>query len=281
MRLKVALAVSCAVFALEAAGGVLAHSLALATDAVHVLTDVGAAALALWAAGIATRPADAQRTFGYGRSTVLAALANAVVLVVLTIFIVFEAGLRFISPTPVAPTIMIAAAAMAIVANVCLALYLARDPARSLNVKAVGVHVIGDVVISVGVVIGAVIIATTGWLAADPLISILAAGVVLYAAWGIVKDALNVLLEGAPRGVALGDVKAALESTLALRDVHDLHVWSVSYGGVAASLHVRVDAAQLAASPNVVAQVKQLLRERFAVTHCTVEVECDDCAASC
>ncbi len=281
MKLKLALVVAIAIFALEVAGGVLSHSLALLTDAVHVLTDVGSAALALWAVGIAQRRADARRTFGYGRATVLAALANAVVLLVLTVFIVAEAVRRFWHPVPVEAGVMMATAALAIVANGGLAWFLHRDAQRSLNVRAVSAHVVGDAVISIGVVVGAAAIALTHDAAIDPAVSLLAAFVVVGSAWSIVREAINVLLEGAPRDVDLAAMRRTLEGSLDVREVHDLHVWSVNDGERAASLHVRVEAAQLARSPGVVAEVKHLLRRRYDVTHCTVEVECDDCAASC
>jgi cobalt-zinc-cadmium efflux system protein len=280
-RLQIAVAVTLCVLAVEVAGGLLAHSLALLTDAVHVLTDVGAAVLALWAGTIAQRRPDKRRTFGYGRATVLAALLNAIVLVVLTVYIIYEAVRRLAEPQAVAPWIMIPAAAFAIVANVALAMYLSHGGDRSMNVRAVIAHVAGDAAISGAVVVGAVIIVFTHLNVIDPLLSLLAACVVVFSVWGIVKDAINVLLEGAPPGVDPQSVKAALEAALDIIGVHDLHIWTVSDGGVAASVHVRVDRSQLERSPDVVREVKRILRERCDVTHATVEVECDDCEASC
>jgi cobalt-zinc-cadmium efflux system protein len=150
-----------------------------------------------------------------------------------------------------------------------------------MNVRAVIAHVAGDAAISGAVVIGAFIILVTRLDIVDPILSLLAACVVVYSVWGIVKDAINVLLEGAPPGVDLRTVKASLESALDIIGVHDLHIWTVSDGGVAASVHVRVDRSQLERSPDVVREVKRILRERCDVTHATVEVECDDCEASC
>jgi cobalt-zinc-cadmium efflux system protein len=280
-RLKVAVAVTLGILAVEVAGGLLAHSLALLTDAVHVLTDVAAAALALWAGIIAQRRPDEKRTFGYGRATVLAALLNAVVLIVLTVYIIYEAVRRLAEPQAVAPWIMIPAAAFAIVANVLLAFYLSHGGERSMNVRAVIAHVAGDAFISGAVVVGAFLILLTHLNIIDPILSLLAAAVVVFSVWRIVKDAVNVLLEGAPSGVDPQAVKADLERAVDVLGVHDLHVWSVSDGGCAASLHLRVDRASLARSPDVVKEVKQILHDRFGVTHATVEVECDDCEASC
>lgn len=280
-RLKVAVAVTLGILAVEVAGGLYAHSLALLTDAVHVLTDVAAATLALWAGIIAQRRPDDKRTFGYGRATVLAALLNAVVLIVLTVYIIYEAVRRLAEPQAVEPWIMIPAAAFAIVANVLLAFYLSHGGDRSMNVRAVIAHVAGDAFISGAVVIGAFVILLTHLNVVDPILSLLAAAVVVFSVWRIVKDAVNVLLEGAPAGVDPQAVKAELERAVDVLGVHDLHVWSVSDGGCAASLHLQVDRASLARSPDVVKEVKEILHDRFGVTHATVEVECDDCDGSC
>jgi len=280
-RLKVAVAATLGVLAVEVAAGVAAHSLALLTDAVHVLTDVAAAVLALWAGTIAARRPDHKRTFGYGRATVLAALLNAIVLVLLTAFIIYEAAMRIAQPPEVQPWIMIPAAAFAIVVNVALALYLTRGGNQSMNVRAVVAPVAGDAVISGAVVVGALVIAFTHLNVVDPLLSLLAAARVVYSVWGILRDAVNVLLEGTPPGIDLGELKRALERALDVAGVHDLHVWSVSDGGIAASMHVRIEEAHLARSPDVVKEVKRLLHDEFDVTHATVEVECEDCEASC
>jgi cobalt-zinc-cadmium efflux system protein len=150
-----------------------------------------------------------------------------------------------------------------------------------MNVKAVIAHVAGDAVISSAVVIGAFVILLTNFNVVDPILSLLAAAIVVISVWRIVKDAVNVLLEGAPAGIDPQAVKAGLERAVDVLGVHDLHIWSVSDGGCAASLHLRVDRASLARSPDVVKEVKEILHDRFGVTHATVEVECDDCEASC
>jgi cobalt-zinc-cadmium efflux system protein len=280
-RLRIAVAGTLGILAVEIAAGLAAHSLALLTDAVHVLTDVAAAILALWAGTIAQRRPDRKRTFGYGRATVLAALVNAIALIVLTVFIMYEAVRRLAAPPAVEPWIMIPAAAFAIAVNVLLALYLSHGGNHSMNVKAVVAHVAGDAAISGAVVLGAIVILLTHLNVVDPILSLIAAAVVVFSVWEIVREAVNVLLEGAPPGMDPDAVKNELERTLGVRQVHDLHIWSVSDGGVAASLHVCVDRPQLERSPDVVRDVKAVLRERFDVTHATVEVECETCEASC
>jgi cobalt-zinc-cadmium efflux system protein len=211
----------------------------------------------------------------------LAALLNAIVLIVLTIYIIYEAIRRLADPQPVEPWIMIPAAAFAIAVNVFLASYLSHGGDRSMNVRAVIAHVAGDALISGAVVLGAIAILITHRTAIDPLLSLLASAIVVLSVWSIVKESINVLLEGAPPGVDPQTVKGSLEAALDVQQVHDLHVWSVSDGSIAASLHVRVDRSQLETSPDVVREVKRLLHDRFEVTHATVEVECEDCEASC
>jgi len=279
--LRVALASTVAILLLEAGGGFLAHSLALLADAAHMLTDVAAAALGLWAAHVATRPADADRTFGYGRATVLAALANAVALILIVVFLAYEAVLRINHPASVDQNIMLLVAAAALVANLAVTWYLMRSQATSLNLKSVIAHVLGDAVISAGVIIAALTIHFTGWLTADPVTSLLAAIAVAFSAWKLVSDSLNVLMEGVPKGIALGEVRESLRIQSHVDDVHDLHVWCLSDQRLAASLHVRVSPATLSISPDIVQQVKRVLHDRFNVEHATVEVECDECPTDC
>jgi cobalt-zinc-cadmium efflux system protein len=279
-RLRIALAATLLILGIEVFGGVLARSLALLTDAAHMLTDVAATALALWAAVIARRVPDSKRTYGYGRATVLAATANASALLVIVVAIIYEAIQRFAHPQPVESEIMIAVGALSIALNLGLGWYLARGK-PSLNMRAVLVHIAGDAVISGAVVIAAIAIFFTKQNAIDPAVSILAAILVVYSAWGVLKESLNVLLEGVPRGIDLSNMRAFLRRSVQIEDVHDLHVWSVVEGGIAASLHLRIDAAQLSAAPDIVRRVKTLLHDEFEVTHATVEVECVDCEAAC
>lgn len=279
-QLRVALLVTLLILAIELIGGILAHSLALLTDAAHMLTDVAAAALALWAAGIAQRTPDKKRTYGYGRTTILAASANAATLLLIVGAIVYEAVLRFAHPEAVDSRTMLAVGAVSIILNFGLGWYLSRGDS-TLNVRAVMAHVLGDAVISGAVMVAAIAIFFTGVTAIDPVVSIVASLLVVYSAWGVLKESLNVLLEGVPQGIDLDAIRSFLKRNLAIEDVHDLHVWSVSEGGVAASLHVRIAQTQLNGAPDIVRDVKELLHREFDVAHATVEIECIDCEASC
>ncbi len=279
-QLRIALAVTFLILTFEALGGFFAHSLALLTDAAHMLTDVGAAALALWAAGMAKRGPDKKRTYGYGRATILAALANATALLLIVGVIVYEAILRFSRPEAVDSTIMMAIGAASIILNVALGWYLSRGES-TLNVRAVIAHVAGDAVISGAVVVAAIAILFTRVAAIDPAVSILAAILVIRSAWDVLRESLNVLLEGVPQGLDVDAMRSSLRRNLPIEDVHDVHVWCVTDGGVATSLHLRVAKAQLEGAPDIVSRAKELLHHEFDVTHATVEIECTDCAAAC
>ncbi len=280
-KLRIAVATTIALFALEAIGGMLSGSLALLADAAHMLTDVAAAALGLWAAQIAMWQADERRTFGYGRATVLAALTNAAVLFAIVLFLIFEAVQRLRSPATPNTMLMIGIALIAIVANGSLAFVLARSASASLNLRAVLLHVMGDAAISVAVIVAALVVRFTGFVQADPIASMLAAIAVSYSAWNLIRRSLHVLMEGVPEGISMGSVNQALLSVPSVDAVHDVHVWSVGDRTIAASLHVRVPSTALVESQRIVSDVKKLLHDRFHITHATVEVECEDCGEAC
>ena len=280
-KLRLALCVTSGILLIETIGGFAAHSLALLTDAAHMLTDVGAAALGLWAATLAQRSPDRRKTFGYGRATVLAALTNAAVLLAVVAFIGVEAIARLRHPQPVDSPLMFGVALFALLGNLSLSAMLSKDDSGSINVKGVNAHVLGDAVISGGVVAAAVIIYYTGFTLVDPVISILASVAVALAAWRLIRDTLNILMEGVPEGISLADVKDSVRSLAPVEDVHDVHIWSLSDRRIAASLHVRVRNRSLDEAPAIVGRVKEVLREKFAVDHATVEIECDDCSAAC
>jgi len=280
-RMRLALTVTLGILLLEAIGGFASHSLALLTDAAHMLTDVGAAALGLWAAHVALRKNDTQHTFGYGRATILAALANATALFAIVLFLIYEAVTRLSHPEPVQAGIMTVVAIVALISNLALTWFLTRGESDSLNVKAVVAHVMGDAAISGAVIVAAILIYFTGFLSIDPIVSLLAAVAVCFSAWSIVRDSLNILMEGTPDGLDVGKLEAYLMENAPIDAVHDIHVWCVSDKVTAASLHVKVQQAQLAEGPGTVSAVKKLLHEKFDIEHCTVEVECDDCEGAC
>ena len=275
--LKLALALTCVVLVIETAGGLVSHSLALLSDAGHVLTDVFALGLAWFAVSQANRPADLRRSYGYHRVSILAALVNAVTLIVIVIAIAFEAVRRLASPEPVQAGVVIAAALAGIAINSFIVVGLRRET-RNLNLRAALAHVVGDLAVSAGVVLGGAIILLTGWLPIDPLISIAIAVLIAYGAWRIVRETVNLLMEGTPREINLAAVAGEITGTQLISSMHDLHVWALSSEETALSVHVVVDDCPLGEAEHVVRDLERRLCDRFAIGHTTIQVEsCHPC----
>ena len=277
MRLRVALGLTLAVLVLELAGGLLSHSLALLSDAGHVLTDVFALGLAWFAFEQSKRPADRRRSYGYQRAGIVAALVNSAVLIVVVLAIGVEAVRRLLAPEPVQGGLVIATALGAIAINVFVILAL-RGDRRNLNLRAALLHVTGDVAASAGVIVAGVVILLTGWLYVDPLLSLAIAALIAYGAWGIARETLNMLMEGTPPEIDLGAVTAEIQRQPAVKSVHDLHVWALSSESVALSAHVVTDDQSLADAEHLMRDIEQKLCERFAIGHSTIQIEsCHPC----
>jgi cobalt-zinc-cadmium efflux system protein len=275
--LKRALALTCVILLVEFAGGLLSHSLALLSDAGHVLTDVFALGLAWFAVEQAKRPADRRRSYGYHRVSILAALVNAVTLIVIVIAIAFEAVRRIANPEPVQGVVVIVSALIAIAVNSYIALGL-RGDTKSLNLRAAMLHIVGDIAASVGVVIAGAVILLTGWLYIDPLLSLAIAVLIAFGAWRIVRETVNLLLEGTPRDVDLGAVTTEIMDTGRVTAMHDLHVWALSSDEMALSCHVVVGDCPLADAEHVVRDLEKRLCSRFDIGHTTIQVEsCHPC----
>ncbi len=268
--LKVALAITLIVCAIEVVGGILAGSLALVADAGHILADAGSIGLALWAAAMARRPATGRRTFGLKRAEILAALANGIVLGVIAVGIAVAAISRLSSPPDVNGGLTLAVAAVAFGLNLTSTVVLSRS-GSGLNVRAVTRHVAADALSQAGVMVAAIIIITTGWELADPLASLLISVLVLVSAVGIVRESVDVLMEAAPLGIdveLLGTMMCGVDGVL---EVHDLHVWTVTSGFPAVAAHVTVRGD---AEPSMVRrQLSELVRDRFGIAHSTLQVE--------
>jgi len=276
-RLRLALGLTLAVLVIEFAGGLLSHSLALLSDAGHVLTDVFALGLAWFAVEQSHRPADHRRSYGYQRVGILAALLNSVTLVVIVIAIAVEAVRRLISPEPVQGGIVVATALAAIAINTFVILTL-RSGARSLNLRAALLHVTGDVAASVGVVVGGIVILLTGWLYIDPILSLAIAALIAYGAWGIVRETMNLLMEGTPADIDVAAVKTQITKTPKVTGVHDLHVWALSSEEIALSCHIVVGDISLGDAEHVVRDVEHRLCDAFTIGHTTIQVEsCHPC----
>src|SRR5712671_271671 len=275
--LKVALALTCVVLLVELAGGLASHSLALLSDAGHVLTDVFALGLAWFAASQANRPADARRSYGYHRISILAALVNSVTLIVIVLLIGYEAVRRLAHPEPIQGGIVVIAALIGIAINTFVVLGL-RGESTSLNVRAALLHVAGDIGASAGVVVAGVVILLTGWLYIDPLLSLGIAVLIAFGAWGIVRETVNLLLEGTPTDINLGDVTGEITKTERVISAHDLHVWALSSEEMALSVHVVLEDCPLGDAEHVVRDLESRLCGKFDIGHTTIQVEsCHPC----
>jgi len=278
--LRQAFLLTAAILVIEAGAGWYSHSLALLADAGHILTDVVALGLAWFAVEQARRPADAVRTFGYHRVGILAAMANGAALILIVAAVAYEAARRFAHPEPVNGAVVVVAALIAIGVNGFIAVQL-RGNEANLNVRAALLHVVGDLAASVGVVISGLVILLTGWLYADPLISLAVTVLIAWSAIRIVLDTMNILLEGVPKGIDLEQVRQQIEQAPGVTSVHDLHVWSLSGEQIALSCHVVVGEGLAAAeAEHLIRRVEQEICGRFGIGHTTIQVEachpCDD-----
>ncbi len=275
--LRRALLLTVVILVVELAGGLISHSLALLSDAGHVLTDVFALGLAWFAVEQSKRPADRRRSYGYQRVSILAALVNAVTLIVIVLAIGYEAVRRLMAPEPVQGGIVIVSALIGIAVNSYVILGL-RGGTRSLNIRAAFLHVAGDIGASVGVVIAGAVILLTGWLYIDPLLSFGIAALIAYGAWGIVRETVNLLMEGTPPEVDLVQVTREISRTERVTGLHDLHVWALSSEETALSVHVVVGDCPLSEAEHMVRDLEQRLCAQFDIGHTTIQVEsCHPC----
>jgi cobalt-zinc-cadmium efflux system protein len=250
----------------------MANSLALLSDAVHMLTDVGARCLGLFALWVAGRPASGTKTFGYHRAEILAALANGIALALAVAFILREAWGRLSTPEHVATGGLIGVASAGLAINLLCAWLLRPGEQASLNRRAAFLHVIADLLGSIGAIIAGVVIALTGWTQADAVAAAAIAVLVLKSAWDLVRESLDVLMEAVPEHIDLDRLREAMEGVPGACRVHDLHVWTLTTGRYALAAHAVIDAD--ADSDAVLEGMQQLLADRYEVHHVTIQIEC-------
>ena len=278
-RLRWVLVLTAVFFVAEVVGGVLSNSLALLADAGHMFTDVGALALSLFVAWFSRQPAGPGKTYGYLRWEILAALLNGAVLLVVSGLIVWEAIGRLREPEPLAGGIMLAVAAGGLVVNAASAVTLRPAHSHNLNARGAYLHVVGDLLGSVGTVLAALVIRWTGWLPADPIASIAVTLLVVGSAWGLVRESVDVLLESSPSHISLGRVRDGLQAIVGVESVHDLHVWTVTSGMVAMSAHAVV---REPAENQKVLEAAVASMRRLGIEHVTLQVERDTiCETPC
>ena len=264
----------------EAAGGWFAHSLALLSDAAHNLADAAALGFSWYALWIAGKPSHEGMTFGYHRVGIFAALANAVSLVLLAVFIAWEAIVRIRRPEIANGPLMILIAAAGMIVNLVIGMWLHKGAKDNLNIRSAYLHMLGDAVSAFGVVIAGVLVATGGGPLADPIVSLLIAGLILYSSYAVLLESTTVLLEGTPAGIDMPAVVAAIKSVGGVLDVHDLHVWTVGPGVVACSCHILVAEQSIRDGQQVLRAVVHDIEHRFHITHTTVQVEVEGCDAN-
>jgi cobalt-zinc-cadmium efflux system protein len=276
-RLKYTLAIVLAVMVVEILGGVFSGSLALLSDAGHMLVDALALGLSMLAIRAARRPPTATKTFGYHRAEILAALANGAILVLVSAYIFYEAYHRFLAPPAVKTPLMLTIAIIGLFGNLGGILLLNRASRRSLNIRAAFWHVLGDTISSVGVVIAAIIILFTGKYIADPIVSVVIGVIILWGAVRIVRESADVLLEGVPKDIETSEVVGSIQDIPGVNEVHDVHIWMITSNIYALSAHLVIDDQMVSRSMDIVTTVRQDLARRYNISHTTLQLECESC----
>ena len=274
-RLRLAFVLTFFILAAEVAGGLFANSLALYSDAGHVVTDLFALGLAWFAGAQAERPANKRNTFGYHRVGILAALTNAVTLIVIAIWITYEAIGRLMRPEPVHPLVMFASAGVGIAVNLLIVFGLRGEGQENLNVRGAWLHAMGDVGASVGVVIAGAIILLTGWTLADPLLSVAIAVLIAVSAARLVRETIAILMEAAPRNVPVDHLAADIRGVKGVSSVHDLHVWNITSGVCALSCHVVLNERDPAVNekPPMLDRISRMVLDKYHIHHTTIQIE--------
>lgn len=276
-RLALSMAITFGFVAGEVIAGYFSHSLSLLSDAGHNFADALALFFAWYGVWIARKPSTQQHTFGYHRVGILAALVNAVSLVVIALLIFWEAAGRLGNPQTVHSVPMIVVALIAIVMNSAISLWLRGDATHDLNVRSAYMHMLGDAISATGVVLAGVVIALTGMTTADSIISILIGVLILWSCWGIVKESVNVLLESIPKGMNMDHVEQTIANVAGVLAVHDLHVWTIGSGIIACSCHITVGEQSIRSGQDVLRSVNRELEHHFGISHSTIQVEVEGC----
>lgn len=277
-RILIASLVVTVVFvAVEAFAGWYSGSLSLLSDAGHNFTDAFGLVLAAAAFTLESRPGNQIKTFGYQRTGVLAAFINALMLVVFSVFLLWESYERLLTPEPIVDRVMLIVAAIGLVVNLAIAWGLGGH-GNDLNLRATFLHQLGDAASCVSIIVGAIVIRYTGWVAIDPILSIVMSIVIIWTAWDIFKDSLNILLEGLPKGLELAEVKREIRLVDRVYDVHDLHIWSLGSDARALSCHLVIEDMPTSESESILSRVNGMLADRFHIHHTTIQVEHTRCA---
>lgn len=275
--LKWAIVITAGVMGIEFGGGLWANSLALLSDAGHMLTDLLSLLLSLFALQLATRPPSSTKTFGFYRMEILAALINGCALILISFYIFYEAFHRLQAAVSVESNVMILVALLGLGANGAAGLFLRRQSHENLNLRGAYLHILSDALSSVGVVGGGILIKFTKWYLIDPIISVGICVIILRGAFLLVREAVNILLEAVPKDINLHKVQEALKAIPGVKDLHHLHVWTISSGMHALSAHILVGNMETKSTDQILKEINQTLQEKFQIAHSTIQFECDDC----
>lgn len=276
-RLRFAVILTALILLGELAGGYLANSLALLSDAGHVFTDLLALLLSWVGVRQATRPASQRMTFGYHRIGILIAITNALTLIAIALFIFYEAYRRLQAPPEVESVLMLTVAFLGLLGNLCIAFLLRPWQQENLNVRSAFLHVAGDTLASVGVILGGAIIFFSGWFWVDPALSVLIGLIIAFGSWQIIREGLAIFLEASPPHLDFSELVRAMMGIPGIKDVHDLHVWSISHGMHALSCHILIEDLPISQSSDILARLNEVLSRRFRIEHSTVQFECEGC----
>jgi cobalt-zinc-cadmium efflux system protein len=276
-RLSLSLVLTLGFVLIEAAAGLFSNSLALLTDAAHNLTDVIALALSWFAIRITARPANERKTYGYHRVGILVALINSTTLVLISLGIFYEAWRRFLAPPEVQSSILIGVGLIAVMVNIVTAMLVHKGSETDLNLRSAFVHLMGDVLSTIGAVLAGVTIYFTGanWL--DPLVSVLIGFLILYNAWSILREAMDILLEAKPRDINSAKLLKDMLEIEGVLGVHDLHIWSITQNLRSMSAHVLTADLPISAGAGIQRQISEMVSRRYNITHATLQLECVDC----
>jgi cobalt-zinc-cadmium efflux system protein len=275
--LLIALAITVLMMIAEVIGGLLSNSLALLSDAGHMFIDNVALLLSFFAMKFSTMPATSKKTFGFYRLEILAALINGVTLVLISLYIMYEAYFRIVQPQPVHGTLMLVIAVIGLIANIIGAVVLMKHRHANLNIRGAFLHILGDAAVSVGVIIGGIVIVNTGWYLIDPILSILISCVIIYGSWQLLKESVNILLESAPSHIDIESVATEIAKIKGVREAYHIHLWTITSGVYALSAHVLIDDQPVSGSRELINEIRALLSQKFNVLHSTIQLECERC----
>jgi cobalt-zinc-cadmium efflux system protein len=276
-KLFIALLITAIVMIAEIIGGILANSLALLSDAGHMFTDILSLGLSLAAMKLAQKPPTPSKTFGFHRLEILAAFFNGMLLCFMSFYIFYEAYHRLVQPEEIKGLFMLVVAFIGLLANGAGILLLRKSAHTSLNVKSAFFHIVGDTISSAGVILGGVIILYTGWYLVDPLLSIFIGLLILRGAYALIVESIDIFLEATPKDINMEELLDELCKIQGVKEVHHIHLWTITSGINAMSAHVLIDDRLISSSAHILKEIKSLLRNKYKIAHSTIQFECKAC----